>query len=68
MVYNELQLIGSLGMAPHRYASMLPLVVLQKLTPGKMVSGEISLSEVEGIFRDMTRSAITGTFVVTQFR
>lgn len=68
MVYNELQLIGSLGMPPHRYASMLPLVVAHKLSPGKMVTREISLSEVEGIFRDMTRSTNTGTFVVTQFR
>jgi propanol-preferring alcohol dehydrogenase len=47
---------------------MLPLVVSQKLTPGKMVSGEISLSDVEGIFKDMTRSANTGTFVVTKFQ
>ncbi len=68
MVYNELQLIGSLGMPPHRYTSMLPLVVAHKLTRGKMVTREISLSEVEGIFKDMTRSANTGTFVVTQFR
>ena len=68
MVYRELKLIGSLGMAPHRYASMIPMIVQKQLTPGKMVSGEISLSEVETVFESMTKSANTGTFVVTKFQ
>jgi propanol-preferring alcohol dehydrogenase len=67
MVYKELKMIGSIGMAPHRYASMIPMIVNKQLTPGKMVSGEISLSQVESIFEGMTKSATTGTFVVTQF-
>lgn len=68
MVYNELRMIGSIGMPPHRYASMLPLIEDKKLTPGKMVTREISLSEVESIFESMTQSANTGTFVVTKFQ
>jgi D-arabinose 1-dehydrogenase-like Zn-dependent alcohol dehydrogenase len=68
MVYKELKMIGSLGMAPHRYASMIPMIVQKQLTPGKMVSREISLSEVEAIFESMTTSANTGTFVVTKFQ
>lgn len=68
MVYNELKMIGSLGMASHRFGSMLPLVVDKKLTPGKMVNREISLSEVQGVFEGMTKSANNGAFVVTQFR
>ena len=68
MVYKELKMIGSLGMAPHRYDSMVPLVAQGKLTPGRMVNREISLSEVESVFEAMTRSATTGTFVVTQYR
>lgn len=67
MVYKELQMIGSVGMAPHRFTSMVPLIAQGKLTPGRMVTGEISLSEVEGVFESMTRSAATGTFVVTKF-
>lgn len=67
MVYKELQMIGSVGMAPHRFESMVPLVVQGKLTPGRMVSGEIALSDVGGVFEGMTRSATTGTFVVTKF-
>lgn len=67
MVYKELKVIGSVGMAPHRFASMVPLIAQGKLHPGKMVTREISLSEVEGVFEDMTRSAAIGTFVVTKF-
>ena len=68
MVYKELKMIGSLGMAPSRYDSMVPLVTQKKLQPGRMVNREIALSEVEGIFHDMTRSANNGTFVVTKYR
>jgi D-arabinose 1-dehydrogenase-like Zn-dependent alcohol dehydrogenase len=68
VVVKELKIIGSLGMAPHRFASMIPMVATGRLTPGKMVSKEISLSDVSGIFDSMTRSANTGTFIVTQFQ
>jgi propanol-preferring alcohol dehydrogenase len=68
MVFKELKLIGSLGMAPHRFSSMIPMIATGHLSPGKMVSKEISLSEVGAVFEDMTRSANTGTFIVTQFR
>jgi propanol-preferring alcohol dehydrogenase len=68
MVYKELKMIGSLGMAPHRYDSMVPLVSQKKLHPGRMVNREIALGEVEAVFHDMTRSANTGTFVVTKYR
>lgn len=68
MVMRELQIVGSLGMPAHRYDTMIPLIAKGRLSPGKMVTGEISLSEVEGIFQGMTTSAITGTYVVTKFR
>ena len=68
MVYKELKMIGTLGMAPHRYDSMVPLVSQKKLQPGRMVNREIALGEVEAVFHDMTRSANTGTFVVTKYR
>jgi D-arabinose 1-dehydrogenase-like Zn-dependent alcohol dehydrogenase len=68
MVYKELKIIGSLGMAPSRFASMVPLVAQGRLKPGRMVNREIALSEVEGVFHDMTRSAVTGTFVVTRYQ
>ena len=67
MIYRELQIIGTLGMAPYRYASMIPLVANGRLTPGKLVTSEIGLSEVPGVFERMTRSEVTGTYVVTDF-
>jgi D-arabinose 1-dehydrogenase-like Zn-dependent alcohol dehydrogenase len=68
MVYRELQIVGTLGMSPHRYNSMVPLVANGRLSPGKMVTGEIGLSQVQGIFENMTRSEVTGTYVVTDYR
>ncbi len=47
---------------------MLLMVVDKKRPLGKMISREISLSEVEGIFERMTKSANNTIFVVTQFR
>ncbi len=68
MVYRELSIVGTLGMAPHRYASMMPLVASGRLSPGKMVMGEVGLSQVEDIFRRMTTSEVTGTYVMTNHR
>lgn len=67
MIYRELQIIGTLGMAPHRYASMIPMVATGRLSPGKLVTRGIGLSEVQSVFEGMTRSEVTGTFVVTDF-
>ena len=68
MVYRELQIVATLGMAPYRYAAMAPLVAGGRLTPGKMVTREIGLSEVQAVFESMTRSENTGTFVVTDYQ
>lgn len=67
MIMKEIEFITTLGMQAHRYGAMLPLVVQGRLSPQVMVNREISLSEVQGIFEDMTRNANTGTFVVTKF-
>jgi propanol-preferring alcohol dehydrogenase len=67
MVYKELQMLGSLGMAPHRYEAMVPLIQQGKLNPAKMVTQEIALADVESVFERMSRSEVTGTFVVTRF-
>jgi propanol-preferring alcohol dehydrogenase len=67
VVFRELQILGTIGMAPHRYGSMIPLVASGRLTPGVMVTGEIALSQVESIFEGMSRNEITGTNVVTDF-
>ncbi|MCQ6279504.1 zinc-binding dehydrogenase [Bacillus sp. EB600] len=67
MVMNEIQFVTTLGMPAHRFNAMLPLVAQGRLTPGKMVNREISLSEVNSIFEGMSNFTNTGTFVVTKY-
>ncbi|MDN7246418.1 zinc-binding dehydrogenase [Planococcus shenhongbingii] len=67
MVLTEKSFITTLGIPAFRFTSLLEQVALGKLQPGKMVTREIGLSEVEGIFEDMSNFATTGTFVVTDY-
>jgi len=67
IVFKELELYGTLGMPVTGYDALLSLVAQGKLTPGKMVTGEISLSEVPSIFEQMSNFTATGTYVVTDF-
>lgn len=67
MVMNEIKFMTTLGMPAHRYNNLLPMVAQGRLTPGKMVTGEISLSEVNSIFEGMSNFTTKGTYVVTSF-
>jgi D-arabinose 1-dehydrogenase-like Zn-dependent alcohol dehydrogenase len=67
IVYKELQLIGTLGMPTHRFDTLLAMVTQGLLTPGRMISREIGLDDVNAVFEGMSRSDITGTYVVTDF-
>jgi len=67
MVYRELKLLGSLGMPAHDFDAMMPMVAQGRLAPGKMVTREISLSEVVDVFESMTKATNTGAHVVTKF-
>jgi len=67
MVINEKSFITTLGIPGGRFAPLLEQVALGSLQPGKMVTRNIKLSEVEGIFEDMSNFATKGTFVVTDF-
>lgn len=67
MVIAEKSFITTLGIPAYRFDTLLDQVAKGKLQPGKMVTAEIKLSEVEGIFEDMSNFKTTGTFVVTDF-
>ncbi|WP_067726997.1 zinc-binding dehydrogenase [Oceanobacillus damuensis] len=67
MVLNEKSFITTLGIPAYRFGSLLEQVAQDKLQPGKMVTRNIKLSEVEGIFEDMSNFKTTGTFVVTDY-
>lgn len=67
MVRKEVTFLGSFGMPAHEYASMIQMVVDKRVQPGRLVTQEISLSEVESVFERMTNFAVSGTYVVTRF-
>ncbi|GEN46168.1 zinc-binding dehydrogenase [Alkalibacillus haloalkaliphilus] len=67
MVMAEKSFITTLGMPGHRFEPMLNMVGQGNLNPGQMVTDEISLSEVERVFNDMSDYKTNGTIVVTKF-
>lgn len=67
LVHGEKSIHGSLGMPIHEFKRMLAVVASRKLTPGKMLSGEVCLSEVVPIFERMDTNDVVGTYVVTDF-
>ena len=64
IVYKEIKLIGCHGMPAHRLSSMMPLIVEGRLTPGKMLNDEISLSQVEAVFESMNAAGYHRELVV----
>jgi D-arabinose 1-dehydrogenase-like Zn-dependent alcohol dehydrogenase len=68
IVYKELELLGSLGMAAHRFEQMLPLILSGRLSPAKLVNREVGLSDVGPIFESMTKGTNSGAYVVTNFQ
>lgn len=67
LVLKEIKMLGTLGMPIAGFPRLLSLVEQGRLQPGKMVTDEISLSEVPSIFDKMSRFETKGTYVVTDF-
>ena len=67
LVHGEKSICGSLGMPIHEFGKMLSVVASGRLTPGKMLSGEVCLSDVVPIFEKMDTNSVVGTYVVTDF-
>ncbi|RLA47644.1 MAG: alcohol dehydrogenase [Gammaproteobacteria bacterium] len=64
MVARELQFVGTIGMQPQRYPSMLNMVESGKLTPGRMVTNVIPIEEAAGVITSMGNYGTVGTTVV----
>ena len=64
MVARELQFIGTIGMQPQRYPSMLNMVESGKLTPGKMVTNVIPIEDAAAVITSMGDYGTVGTTVV----
>lgn len=67
VVNGERSIKGSLSMPIHQFKSMLDVVAAGRLKPGKMLTGEVALSDVVSVFRRMDTNSVTGTYVVTDF-
>lgn len=67
MIKREIQFTTAFGMPAHRFSALLPLVADGTLTPGRMVTRTVALSEVAGIFEGMKTYSHSGTYVVTEF-
>ncbi|UPM55222.1 zinc-dependent alcohol dehydrogenase family protein [Gottfriedia acidiceleris] len=63
----ELEIIGSAGMPMPEYSTLIRMVEMGQLQPGKLVTKEISLEEVNQAFEDMNSFSGTGMTVITKF-
>jgi D-arabinose 1-dehydrogenase-like Zn-dependent alcohol dehydrogenase len=67
VVLKELEIRGSLGNPQSQYADLLALVSAKKLNPTKLVSKEVSLSNISSILHDMDSFKTDGYVIVTDF-
>lgn len=64
MLMKGIHLYTTLGLPVHRFDKLLASVAQGDLQPGRMVSGEVALSDVNQIFEDMSSFSNTGTYVI----
>ena len=64
IVAMELQLIGTIGMQPRRYRSMLNMVESGKLRPGEMVTSVLPIEKASGVIESMGSFGTVGTTVI----
>jgi D-arabinose 1-dehydrogenase-like Zn-dependent alcohol dehydrogenase len=67
VVTNELTLLGSTGMAPPRYGSMLKMVERGTLRPGALVSRTVPLEEAGSVLASMDKFGTIGVVVIDQY-
>jgi alcohol dehydrogenase len=67
IVLNELRVIGTVGMQPHRYAAMLGMVASGQLRPGKLIGRTVPIEQAGEVLASMTQYATLGTTVVDRW-
>jgi threonine dehydrogenase-like Zn-dependent dehydrogenase len=67
IVMKELTLLGSLGMVPPRYGTMLQLVERGVLRPGSLVSRTVSLEEAGAVLASMDHFGTVGLVVIDRY-
>lgn len=64
IVAMELKIIGTIGMQPRRYSSMLNMVESGKLRPGEMVTNVYPIEKAFGVIESMSSFGTVGTTVI----
>ncbi|MBT5074211.1 MAG: zinc-dependent alcohol dehydrogenase family protein [Kordiimonadaceae bacterium] len=67
VVANELEIIGSHGMAAHRYPEMMDMIAKGKLMPEKLIGREINLEGAINALINMDKFEGTGVTVISEF-
>ena len=67
IIANELEILGSHGMAAHRYDQMLAMITTGKLKPELLVGKTISLEQAVAALVGMDQFQGVGTTVITDF-
>ena len=68
VVANELEIIGSHGMAAHRYPEMLNMIAPGKLEPEKLIGKEINLAQSIDALINMNKFQSNGVTVISDFQ
>lgn len=67
VVAGELEIIGSHGMAAHRYPEMMAMIASGKLIPEKLIGREINLEGSIDALINMDKFEATGVTVISEF-
>lgn len=64
---QELKIIGTYGMQPHRFNEIFQMIQHGKINPGSLVTDKISIEETPEILESMTEYQTSGIPVITEF-
>ena len=67
VIANELEILGSHGMAAHRYPAMFAMIQAGKLHPEQLIGRTISLAEAAHELTRLDSSPETGVTIVNVF-
>lgn len=67
VVANELEIIGSHGMAAHRYPEMMAMISNGLLSPEKLIGAEINLEQSIDALINMDKFEATGVTIISKF-
>ena len=67
VIAKELEIVGTHGMAAHRFPAMLDMVASGRLAPQELVTRTVSLDESAAILENMATFPTLGVTVIDQF-